>query len=227
MIVTGVSTRREPIPGRKIIQLKHWKNMLKNIKQEELRALDLGCGEGRDSRFLSKKHRVIAIDISHNAIRNAHQRIRTIGTEIDLIVADVSVLPLRRRIFELVINIACLHMMTDQKVRDDHLTEVHRVLGSDGVFFSCSLGNLRDQDSYSIQEMHEKSRYKPGEVTKRKIVVGDGEREIDLPIIAAWPKSRPQYVEEFTRANLNITDMTHMSSKPIGNCWVITASASR
>jgi SAM-dependent methyltransferase len=195
-----------------------------NIKHEGLLVLDLGCGEGRDSRFLSKKHQVTAVDISPNAIRKAHQLSRRLGVELDFIVADVSILPLRASMFELIINIACLHMMTDQNVRDKHLSEVQRVLGSDGIFFSCNLGG---QQSYSVQEMYEESEISPGEVTKRKIIVGDEEREIDLPIIAAWPKSETQYVEEFTRANLIITDITHQPSKPIGHCWVIVAGTSR
>lgn len=72
------------------------------------RTLDLGCGEGRRSRFLrSLGHRVAGADASPTMVRLAadHQNAEP------AVVADAAALPFRDAAFDLVVAYMCLHDM--------------------------------------------------------------------------------------------------------------------
>lgn len=107
----------------------------------------------------------------------------------------------KNEIYNLAINVACLHMIIGQQARDKHLRESHRILKRDGVYFSCNLGV---GESISVEEFYKKLGKKPENLLLRKIKVQGKEKEIHLPIIAAWPKSKEQYLKEFRRANFKI-----------------------
>ena len=193
---------------------------VKQFKESGDLALDLGCGEGRDSDHLSEKYQVTAIDISSNAIRKGYRHFGKNSFKVNFLLTDATTLPLRPHIYKLVVNVACLHMMTEQKARDDHLREVRRVMGDEGIFFSCNYGG---HEPVTIREMYEKRSFHPGDIIQRKMTVNDEEKQVGLPIITAWLKSKEQYTEEFTRAKLRINKAYHRETKPVGTCWIITA----
>jgi SAM-dependent methyltransferase len=57
------------------------------------RALDVGCGTGRDAVYLAKRGwRVTAVDIAGNAIAKARQRAADEGVDVQWVVGDVSAL---------------------------------------------------------------------------------------------------------------------------------------
>jgi len=49
------------------------------------------------------------------------------------------------------------------------------------------------------------------------------EQEILLPIIAAWPKTKEQYSEEFEKAGFKIVEVDTVDAKPKGECCVLVA----
>ena len=182
-----------------------------------LMVVDLGCGEGRDSIFLSKTgFHVIGIDVSPSAVKRAKKWARREGALLDFLVADVAELPIRSEVYDLAVNVACLHMIIDQNVRNHHLREAFRVLKSGGIYFSCNLGV---DEPVSVEEF----RKKPGGFVSRKVKVEGKEKEILLPIIPAWPKTREQYLDEFTQAGFKILKVYREETKPIGSCWILVA----
>jgi ubiquinone/menaquinone biosynthesis C-methylase UbiE len=184
----------------------------------------MGCGEGRDSFFLAKKgFDVTAIDVSRSAIKNAKKWSKKTGLSIEFLVADVTNLPIKNETYNLAINVACLHTIINQQARDKHLRESHRILKRDGVYFSCNLGV---DESISVEEFYRKLGKKPGDLILRKIKAQDEEKEIHLPIIAAWPKSKEQYLKEFRRARFKILKAYQEETPPIGTCWIIVAKSS-
>jgi len=212
----GAEFWEEPIATEALVRLLHEFDPTKRLK-----AVDMGCGEGRDSIFLAKEgFDVTAIDASPSAIMRAHNWVKDEGLVIDFIVADVTNLPIKDEIYHFAINAGCLHMIIDQRARDKHLREAYRALKREGIYFSCNLGV---DESTSFEDFYRKTGKKPGELVKRKIRVQGEEKEIYLPIIAAWPKSREQYLEEFQNAGFNILKAYKETTKPIGSCWIIIA----
>lgn len=89
-----------------------------------------------------------------------------------------------------------------------------------GKYLSCNLGVDKE---ISVEEFYRGRTEKPGTLTSRKIKVNCQEREVFLPIIAAWPKSRTQYVEEFENAGFEVAEIARADVKPVGECWVLVA----
>lgn len=185
------------------------------------RAVDLGCGEGRDSIFLAKKgFKVLGIDASRSGMRRTKERLEKEKATAELLMADVTNLPVKNQTFDLAVNVGCLHMITVQAVRDRHLRESYRVLQKHGTYFSCNLGI---DESLSVKELYRKLGTGPGALTQKKIEVHGRETEIDLPIIAAWPKSKDQYVKEFEKSGFKIATCKKVKTEPVGECWMLVA----
>jgi SAM-dependent methyltransferase len=88
------------------------------------RVIEFGCGEGRDSVFLSRKgFRVLGVDTARSALVNAKSRSKKERAGAEFVVADIRSLPMKDKVFDLAINVACLHMIIDQQGRDQHLRE--------------------------------------------------------------------------------------------------------
>ena len=83
--------------------------------------------------------------------------------------ADVAEIPVRGKVYDLAINIACLQIIIDQNVRDQHLREAYIVLKSGGIYFSCNIGVDR---SVTIGELYERL----GDLGPRKVRVRGEER---------------------------------------------------
>ena len=212
----GAEFWEEPLPTESLVKFLHDFHLTKG-----LRAVDMGCGEGRDSIFLAKRgFNVTAIDVSRSAVKRAKKWSKREGLPIEFLVADVTHLPIRNDTYDLAINVACLHMMINQQLRDRHLREAHRILKHNGVYFSCNIGA---DEPISVNEFYKKIGRKPGNLIPRKIKAKDKEKEVCLPIIAAWPKSKEQYLKEFQKAGFNILKAYKEKTKPVGNCWIIIA----
>jgi ubiquinone/menaquinone biosynthesis C-methylase UbiE len=97
--------------------------------------LDLGCGNGRDMRFLEEKGiKVMGLDISMGQLTVVKRR--SAGHPI-LVRGDVSNLPFRDNIANGAILVATLHHIPDAVERLQALNEVHRCLKPGG---SCLVG---------------------------------------------------------------------------------------
>ncbi|WP_108815358.1 class I SAM-dependent methyltransferase [Loktanella sp. Alg231-35] len=61
------------------------------FKDEQLRVLDIGCGQGRDAIFIARAgHRVIGVDLSPMGIRDLNAAAKKEDLPIEGIVADIS-----------------------------------------------------------------------------------------------------------------------------------------
>jgi ubiquinone/menaquinone biosynthesis C-methylase UbiE len=186
-----------------------------------LKAVDMGCGEGRDSIFLAHEgFDVTGIDSSRSGIKRAKTRAKAEGANVDFMVADVTNLPMKDGTCDLSINIACLQMIIHQYTRDKHLREAHRLLRNGGIYFSC---NGAVEKPLSIEEFYKQLGKQPGDPVSREIEVeGDG-KEIFLPIIPAWLKSKEEYIEEFERADFRVVKLYREYVEPDHDWWVLIA----
>ena len=74
------------------------------------RALDLGCGNGRHAMWLAERGwRVTAVDFSTEALRQARERLRRRGVDVDWVEADLTAYEPEQEAFDLVL-VAYLHI---------------------------------------------------------------------------------------------------------------------
>lgn len=97
-----------------------------------MRILDLGSGFGKNARVLARSgHSVTAIEAAPVAV----ERARTFVPEVRSLVASAADLPFEDSSFDAVVDVGCLHCMTD-KERPAAVREIARVLVGDGVVYS-------------------------------------------------------------------------------------------
>ena len=95
--------------------------------------LDLGCGNGRLSKFLRTKNytgEYVGIDISPRLIETAK---KTFPNE-KFIETSMTFLPIKSESIDLVIASASIHHLNTKKLRSRMVREVERVLNKDGQF---------------------------------------------------------------------------------------------
>jgi SAM-dependent methyltransferase len=98
------------------------------------RVLDVGCGIGSESVFLSVRGmNVTAIDISPSAIETARQLASIYGTDVEFKVADMLSIPVSDSEFDVVCDQGCFHHMSDEE-RPKYVNELLRVLKPNGLF---------------------------------------------------------------------------------------------
>jgi ubiquinone/menaquinone biosynthesis C-methylase UbiE len=105
--------------------------LLKKNIDPPMKVLDLGCGAGKNTKYLEKKgFEVVGLDFSSEAIRLARrQKIKS-----PLILGTAIRLPFKDKTFDFIVDIGCFHCLppVDQdRARD----EVLRVLKSKGLYF--------------------------------------------------------------------------------------------
>ncbi len=106
--------------------------------------LDVGCGGGRDSRYLAEKGmRVTAIDFSESMVRNAQK----INSNIEYMQMDFEHIDFPEKAFDGVWANASLHHIPKANLAHV-LRSLHRILVSDGVLFL----KVKHGDSEGVRE---------------------------------------------------------------------------
>ena len=107
------------------------KGRLKSCK-----TIDLGCGQGNDSIYLTKKgFDVIGVDFSTRAIKKAKQRARNADLNIKFMVDDVTNLRNVSGKFQLVVDNGCLHTIIGKKARDNYVKTVLNITKPGSHYF--------------------------------------------------------------------------------------------
>lgn len=90
------------------------------------RVLDAGCGLGDNALFLAQRgYRVTAFDISPTAIQRADDRARSLGLDVEFVVADAITLKGLEGQYNTVIDSALYHGL-DPEQRRLYITALHR-----------------------------------------------------------------------------------------------------
>lgn len=96
--------------------------------------LDIGVGAGRNAVAIENcGHTLHGIDISDASIRSCHGIVRY---KQNYLVSSVLDLPYEGHKFDMVLDIGCLHMLSNKEERLQAISEVARVLGDKGRLFS-------------------------------------------------------------------------------------------
>jgi SAM-dependent methyltransferase len=98
------------------------------------RALELGCGPGRNATYLAGRgYQVDAVDISAEAIAWARQRAEAAGTEIDFQCCSIFDATIPAGAYDLVYDSGCFHHLPPHR-RQDYTELVARALRPGGRF---------------------------------------------------------------------------------------------
>ena len=105
-------------------------------KRKDIRILDLGCGAGNNSKFLSEKgFSVYGVDGSKSAIDYCRRKFKTLNLEGTFEVADFTNLPFNDSFFDCVIDRESLCANTGNVIRKV-INDVYDKLKPNGVFLS-------------------------------------------------------------------------------------------
>ena len=120
------------IPDNNKIKLEPWhENALAlGIDNDKKRILEVGCGSGDFSIFLSRQGaQVTAIDFSIVAIEAARKKNTAYKTNVNCIVADSQAIPFKNNSFDLIYSFECLEHVLEPR---SMLHECSRVLKTNG-----------------------------------------------------------------------------------------------
>lgn len=156
-----VTKKQEP----QAFMLRFFRYLRKQGMQwNNLRVLDLGCGNGRNIIHLaSLGASAVGIDISQVAVELARENARDKGVNIDFRVCHMGEkLIFPNNSFNLIIDATSSNALNESE-REIYLSEVERVLEKNGYFFVRALCKDGDQNAKKLIKMYpglEKDTYK-------------------------------------------------------------------
>jgi len=147
----GVIWTREEPP-------KELVNLIKNGKIKPCKVIDIGCGEGFNSIFLSSRgFDVTGIDLSERAIKYAKENARNKKVSARFIAMDVNDLGKLKEKFDFVLEWALMHHIAPQ-IRQRYVKDLSRLLNNGGKYLSFCF----NEQSYRFGRPGERER-KSGE----------------------------------------------------------------
>lgn len=150
------------------------------------KVIDLGCGEGRDSIYLSAAGTdVVGVDISVSALNKARKLARKNNVKAKFVETNVLYLNgIPDEYFDTAINMGCLHMIVNSEERMSHLKNVHRILKCGGVFIIDHCQDNWGKGFFSLPgDLYNKDKLVVGNVIERRIRTENGETSIPLEVI--------------------------------------------
>jgi ubiquinone/menaquinone biosynthesis C-methylase UbiE len=102
--------------------------------------LDLGCGNGRNIKYLAevnKGFRILGLDFSIRMLRIAKDKIKQLGLmeNVEFVLGDISNLPVTNDSIDAAISVATFHHLPSSELRLKSLLELARVLKHGGSAF--------------------------------------------------------------------------------------------
>ncbi|MFF4140103.1 class I SAM-dependent methyltransferase [Streptomyces sp. NPDC001698] len=170
------------------------------------RALDLGCGPGRNALHLAERgFEVDAVDLSPQAIAWARERARETGAEVRFLCQDAfgsAGSPLTGP-YDLVYDSGCFHHLPPHR-RISHLALLDRVLAPGGhlaltCFAAGAMGcELSDAELYRTSRLHGGLAYTPESLRR---IFADL-TEVEMRRMRDEPEGSPYFGEAFLWAGL-------------------------
>lgn len=123
-------------------------------KVEGKKILDLGCGTGRNSNYLSEKgNSVIGIEISKTAIGLAKERARELVISVDYRLGDIGEkYDIEDNSIDIVLDITSSNSLNEQG-REIYLSEASRVMKNNGYFFVRALCKDRNKNVKNLLKL--------------------------------------------------------------------------
>ena len=126
----------------------------KGLVLSELRALDLGCGTGRNSNYLALEGaNVTGMDISSTALLLAATRAKELDLNVEYIKGNIGeILQFENNSFDLILDVTSSNSLNENE-RGRYIQETHRVLKSGGNFFVKTLCKDGDHNAKNLLKL--------------------------------------------------------------------------
>ena len=127
-----------------ITRYKPWPQTVEFIESlpDGCSILDLGCGNGRNIKYLldvNRGFKILGLDFSKRLLRLAQDKLRRdytrTSTTFKLLLGDISCLPLKNNSMDAALSVATLHHLPSAELRLHSLQELVRVLKPGGRAF--------------------------------------------------------------------------------------------
>ena len=155
--------------------------LLKGRFNQNMKILDVGCGEGRNAvYFLHKNYPIFGIDPNEVAIQYCRFLAKSIQPETDIHrfqVGDGAAIPFHEAAFDAVLSSAVLHFAEGHAHFWKMIAEIHRVLQPGGIFWMrmCTGFGKILEESLELGE----GRYALPDSSERYVLQPQGLRELE------------------------------------------------
>jgi SAM-dependent methyltransferase len=138
----------------------------KKLTLADARALDLGCGTGRNSNYLALEGTIVtAIEISGTALKLAIERANKLGLieaadgKVDYIKGNMGdILPFESNYFDFIIDVTSSNSLNESE-RERYIEETHRILKPAGSFFVKTLCKDGDHNAKNLLKLSPGQEY--------------------------------------------------------------------
>lgn len=153
------SNKDKPIPFFRDIPDENLISYLNSGKLKQGKALDIGCGNGRNSLYLAQKgFEVCGVDFSNTSIEWARQKAKEQSIDVSFLCQSIFDFQDKPESFDFIYDGGCLHHIKPHR-RNQYLKIILKYLKPDGYFamtcFNLRGGaNISDYDVYREYSMH-------------------------------------------------------------------------
>lgn len=167
---------------------------IKKYNYSNGKILELGCGEGRDARFLLENgYNILATDVSNEAID--YCRSINVDNSKSFRVLDACSSSLNER-FDFIYSVAVIHMLVLQKDRDAFLSFVKNHLNENGKALILTMGDGEYEFETDIEEAFKDSKRVHMETGNEMIIASTSCKMVNFK----------HFEEEIFRNGLNIVE---------------------
>ncbi|SET67578.1 Methyltransferase domain-containing protein [Oceanobacillus limi] len=166
--------------------------------REETKVLEVGCGTGRTSAFISKCYgcQITAIDIHEIMVKKAKKRFLEEKLPINLVRGNVEKLPFEASMFDVVLSESVISFTNASLA----IPEIKRVLKSEGILLGIEMvleQKIPEEDLQPMKDFYELSKIRTVEEWDSLLVEnGFYDREITT-VIPSFDPSDPDNAPEF------------------------------
>ena len=156
--------------------------------------LEIGCGEGRDARYLlNKGYNVSATDVSKEAIRCCKEHDKEHSTNYSVLdVLDNS----DNQEYDFIYSIACIHMLVPDEDRTKYYDFIYNHLKKDGLALILSMGDGKIESKSNISDAY----------NEVKRVHTETKEEMLLPATSCRIVNMDNFIKEAKSSNLKILE---------------------
>lgn len=200
--------------GNPTPEVANWIDYNKIPDNDEI--CEVGCGEGRDAFFLSRKgYKITAIDASESAISKCRELSDEMGLKVKWEIADALYInEVIQRKFKWVYSVGVLHMLVEDDDRKQFLSSLYKMLEPEGKLLLINMGDgvhERKTDTSTAFELQKRNHMATG---RSVMVAGTSYRDVN------WDHHK----EELSSAGFVIEKAMSTENNEYGNCMTIYLS---
>lgn len=155
------SDKEKPIPFFVNIPDVNLVSAVKGIEKSNCRAIDIGCGNGRNSVYLAKQNYITdGIDFSYESIEWARENAKNENVEVNFINESFFDFEIGNETYDLIHDSGCLHHIKPHR-RSSYLEKIKNILKPNG-YFSLTCFNLKGGKNLTDRDVYRKSSMQGG-----------------------------------------------------------------